>query len=147
MTQAKAPVTVAVIGAGQRGWGFGYWISEQPHLGKIVGVAEPRDEYREKFAQYHKLAPAQVFKGWKEFLEGPKRCDAVVVATMDQEHLGPAVAALEKGYHLLLEKPMSTSLAECRAIEAAQRKSGAVMAVCHSMRYHAGFSKVKELLE
>ena len=147
MSDSKAPVTVAVIGAGQRGWGFGYWISEQPHLGKIVGVAEPRQEYRDKFATYHSLAPDAVFESWEAFLKGPKRCDAVVVSTMDQAHLAPAVAALEKGYHLLLEKPMSTNLEECRLIEAAQRKSGAIMAVCHSMRYHSGFSKVKELLD
>ncbi len=147
MSKMQAPVTVAVIGAGQRGAGFGYYISEFPHLGKVVGVAEPRKEHREKFAATHKLAPDAVFESWEKFLEGPKRCDAVVIATLDKEHLGPAVAALEKGYHLLLEKPMAITLADCEKIAAAQKKSGAIMAVCHSMRYHQGFSKVKELLD
>jgi predicted dehydrogenase len=146
MTTQASPVTVAVIGAGQRGWGFGYWIAELPHLGKIVAVAEPKAGQRERFAQAHSLGADAVFENWESFLKGPKRCDAVVIATQDEEHLAPALAALEKGYHLLLEKPMSNKLADCRQIEAAQRKSGAITAICHSMRYHAGFSKVKELL-
>jgi predicted dehydrogenase len=146
MTTKNSPVSVAIIGAGQRGWGFGYWISELPHLGKIVAVAEPDAPKRERFAKTHALGPDAVFADWQALLQGPKRCDAVVIATLDDKHLAPALAALEKGYHLLLEKPMSNKLEECRQIEAAQRKSGAIVAVCHSMRYHSGFAKVKELL-
>jgi predicted dehydrogenase len=140
-------ITVAVLGAGSRGQGFGWWVSELPHLAKVVGVAEPRKDYREEFARKHKLESNMVFPGWKEFLAGPKLCDAVVISTMDQEHTAPAVLALEKGYHLLLEKPMATTLEECRKIEAAQRKAGTMVAVCHSMRYHQGLSKVREVLE
>src|SRR5262249_31945400 len=72
--------------------------------------------------------------------------DAVVVATMDQDHVGPATACLEKGYHLLLEKPMATTLEGCRLIEAAHRRSGAIASVCHSLRYHKGFAQVKEIV-
>ena len=42
---------------------------------------------------------------------------------------------------------MATSLADCRTIEAAQRKSGAMVAVCHSMRYHKGFATLCEIVK
>lgn len=139
--------TIAIIGAGGRGTGFAKLISEHPDLGKVIAVAEPRDEYRDGLAAEHQIDRSRVFRTWQEFIAQPKMCDAVVIATSDREHVGPAVACLDKGYDMLLEKPMATSLADCRAIEAAQRRSGKLLGVCHSLRYHIGFRKVKELLQ
>jgi predicted dehydrogenase len=140
------PKTIAIIGAGSRGAGFAALIQRYGYLGKVVAVADPRDDYRTALAKTHDIAPQRIFKSWQDFCAQPKLCDAVVIATMDQEHVAPAVACLQKGYDLLLEKPMATSLADCRAIEAAQRKSGGIVAVCHSLRYLKGFRKVKELV-
>jgi len=142
----NAVKTIAVLGAGGRGGVFGDLIQRFSHLGKIVAVAEPRDEYRRSFAEQHKIPGAQVFKSWQEFCAAPRICDAVVIATLDREHVGPAVACLDKGYDLLLEKPMAVSLEDCQAIERAQRRSGKIVSVCHSMRYHNGFRKVKDLI-
>jgi predicted dehydrogenase len=139
-----APVTVGVIGAGSRGTMFGDLVAGMPDLGRIVAVAEPRDAYRERFARRHNLAPSAVFSDWRAFLDGPRRCDAVVVATLDRDHAAPAIAASRLGCHLLLEKPMAVTLEDCRAIAAAQQAAGTVSSVCHSLRYHAGFSALKD---
>ena len=136
---------VAILGAGGRGQGFSSILGNRPHRAKVVGVAEPRDAYREKVAKDHGLDPKAQFKGWRDFLAAPKFADAVVIATMDREHREPAVACLEKGYHVLLEKPMAVTLEDCRLIEAAQRRSGKVVAVCHSLRYHKAFRKLRDL--
>lgn len=146
METGTIPKKIAIIGAGGRGCGFAALIKEFGTLGEVVAVAEPRDEYRMAVVTAHGITPAMTFRTWQEFVARPKLCDAVVIATMDREHAGPAIACLEKGYHLLLEKPMATTLEDCRAIEAAQRKTGKIVAVCHSMRYHKGFRKVKELI-
>ncbi|MEI8243211.1 MAG: Gfo/Idh/MocA family oxidoreductase [bacterium] len=140
------PVRVAILGAGGRGQMFGRVLAELPHLAQVVAVAEPRDAYRELFAAAHGLPPAQVFRTWEEFLKKPPPCDAVVIATMDRDHVHSAVACLSQGLHLMLEKPMATTLADCRAIEAAQRKAGALVAVCHSMRYHKGFATLRDVV-
>jgi predicted dehydrogenase len=145
MTKAKR-LTVAILGAGNRGVNFGQIIHDLDPLASVVAVAEPRPEYRESFARQHNLPPDRVFEGWQQFAAQPKLCDAVVISTLDRDHVGPAVACLEKGYHLLLEKPMAASLADCRAIEAAQRKAGTIVAVCHSLRHQKGFSTVHEIL-
>jgi predicted dehydrogenase len=84
-----------------------------------------------------------VFRDWRQFFDGPRRCDAVVIATLDRDHPGPAIAASRAGYHLLLEKPMAVTLEDCRAIAAAQKRAGTVSSVCHSLRYHAAFAALK----
>ena len=141
------PKTIAIVGAGGRGDLFATLIADHPHLARVVAVAEPRDSYRTHIAAGRGFAPEMTFRTWQEFIAKPRLCDAVVIATMDREHAGPAVACLDKGYDLLLEKPMAVTLADCRAIEAAQRRSGRIVGVCHSMRYHKGFRKVKELID
>ncbi len=138
--------TVAVLGAGGRGCGFGNLIQHFNYLAKVTAVAEPRDEYRRSFAEQHQIPSSQVFNTWQEFCEKPRMTDAVVISTLDQDHVGPAVACLQKGYDVLLEKPMANTLADCRAIEQAQRRSGQIVSVCHSLRYHKGFRKVKDLI-
>lgn len=55
------------------------------------------------------------------------RPDGVVVTTPHSLHTGPVVAALERGIHVLNEKPMATSLNDCRAMVAAADRSGALL--------------------
>lgn len=140
------PLRVVILGAGERGQNFGKLLAELPHLAQVVAVAEPRDAYRDAFAAKHKLAADNSFRTWQEFVAHPPICDAVVIATQDRDHVDPAVACLQQGKHLLLEKPMATTLADCRMIELAQRTSGALVAVCHSLRYHKGFAALKQIV-
>ncbi len=138
--------TIAILGAGGRGRGFAEHIRNEGFHGDVVAVAEPRQDYRNDFCATHSIDPNMAFTDWQSFVDGPRRCDAVVISTMDRDHVEPAVACLDKGYDMLLEKPMAVTLADCQAIEAAQRRSGAVVGVCHSLRYNKGFRKVKQLI-
>lgn len=145
--QPSHPKEIAIIGAGGRGRLFARLIREMPHLARVTAVAEPREENRAPIIQNDKVPPARVFNTWEEFVQHPKMCDAVIIATMDRMHVGPTVACLKKGYDVLLEKPIGVTLEECRQIEAAQRQTGKIVCVAHSLRYHKGFRKVKELLD
>lgn len=147
MTETSTPKTVAVLGAGMRGELFGEILAGLPHLARIVAVAEPRAAYRERFAARHGLPESGVYESWQEFAAQARRCDAVVIATMDRDHLGPAIACLERGYDLLLEKPMAVTIDECAAIARAQAGCGALVAVCHSLRYQKGFRTLKRLID
>jgi predicted dehydrogenase len=138
--------TIAILGAGARGNLFADLIRRFGHLGKVVAVAEPRDDYRRSLAEQHQIPSDGVFATWQDFCKKPKLCDAVIISTLDREHAGPAIACLDKGYDVLLEKPMAATLSDCLAIEQAQRRSGRIMGVCHSMRYQKGFRKVKDLV-
>jgi predicted dehydrogenase len=140
------PKTIAVLGCGGRGRMFGDMAHEASPRARAVALAEPRDEHRTAAAAAWGIAPERQFRTWQEFVAKPKMADAVVICTMDRDHVGPAVACLEKGYDLLLEKPMAVTLEDCRAIEAGQRRSGAIVGVCHSLRYHKGFRMARDLI-
>lgn len=137
---------IALIGAGDRGGLFSRMIAEFPELGRIVAVAEPRHPYRAAIADRHSIPASHCFTDWREIVTWRDLADAAIVATPDREHVGPAVACLENGWDLLLEKPMGVTLDECRQIESAQRQCGRIVGLCHSLRYHAGFRKLRDLV-
>lgn len=141
-----SPKTIAILGAGERGALLADVIRQHGYLGRVNAVAEPRDAYRDALVRAHDIPRHHVFSDWREFVACPAMADAVIIATMDQDHVGPAVLCMEMGYDVLIEKPMATSLADCRTIEATQRRTGRIVAVCHSLRFQKGFRKVKELI-
>ncbi len=69
--------------------------------------------------------------------------DAVVVASPNHLHADQAVAALEAGKHVLVEKPMALTLADCDRMLAAAAAAGRVLAVGHEMRVFSLFEGVK----
>jgi predicted dehydrogenase len=54
-----APISLAVIGAGQRGSGYARWALRHPDRACVVAVAEPREVRRTRFATEHGLAAGQ----------------------------------------------------------------------------------------
>ena len=121
-------IRIAILGAGSRGRGFGAILRDFCPEAAICAVAESREDYRLDFAREHGLGPGQVFKSWQDYAASGARPGAVIVATPDRELVEPAVTFLERGCHLFLEKPMATSLPDCRRIVQAQRQSGVITA-------------------
>lgn len=113
----------------------------------IVALAEPIDEKRQEAAKRYGVPPERCFKTGEELFAYPRMADAACIATMDQQHVPQAIAALEKGYDLLLEKPVSPSLEECRRLQSIARKRNGKIMVCHVLRYTSFYLKAKELLE
>ncbi|AEI50142.1 Gfo/Idh/MocA family oxidoreductase [Runella slithyformis] len=139
------PITAIVLGAGNRGNVYGRYAVAYPGDVKMVGVAEPNEFRNERFAKTHGIEANHRFVTWEDVFKVPKFADAVIISTPDTLHYGPAIKALEMGYHILLEKPISPSLQECLDILAATKKSKSIIAVCHVLRYTAYFRKLKEL--
>jgi len=140
-------VTLVVAGAGGRGRGYATYATQHPDQARVVGVAEPRQVYRERMAQQHGIDADGVFSDWRDLADRPRLADAAIIATQDAMHVGPAVALAQKGYHLLLEKPMAPDEEGCRQIVAAALKAGTVFAVCHVMRYTAYTQRLKQMLD
>ena len=141
------PVSVIVVGAGGRGWGYGTYATACPDQVQVVGVAEPRAFHRERMAEAHHIPAENVFRSWREMAARPQFADAVLICTQDTMHEKPAVAFSRLGYHILLEKPMAPTAASCRRIVAAVKESGVIFAVCHVMRYTAYTQALKRLLD
>jgi predicted dehydrogenase len=113
----------------------------------VVGVAERREITRLRMTKTYNLRPEHVFNDWKDLAKVPKFADAVVIATQDQDHSEPMVALANLGYHVLLEKPMATSLDECLMIKEAVKANNIIFAVGHVLRYTAYSQKMKEILD
>ena len=141
------PVTAVILGAGSRGSTYAGYAMEHPDELQITGIAEPRPERREPLADALQVPAEGRFVDWQTLLSRPRMADCAFVCTLDDDHTGPALKALELGYHLLLEKPMSNNEEECRAIEAAARKAGRTLAVCHVLRYTPFYTTLKALLD
>ena len=141
------PVTLLVVGAGMRGAGYSKYAAEYPDRAKVVGVAEPRDAYRQRLADEHDIPPENVFTDWRQVADRPRLADAVLICTQDAMHADPAEAFAAKGYHMLLEKPMAPNEADCRRIHRAVTDAGVLFAVGHVMRYTAYTQRLKRLLD
>ncbi len=140
-------ITVALIGAGVRGEVYASYALDHPHEMEVVAVAEPDVEKRKKMQALYKIEQSKVFENANELLGEARLADAVFICTQDHDHYSQAIKALEQGYHVLLEKPMSPKKQECIAIEQAAGRSGKVLSVCHVLRYTPFFSKIKSILE
>ena len=73
--------------------------------------------------------------------------DAVIVSNPTALHLDVAIPAAEKGCHLLLEKPISHSLARIDELRAAVKRGGGRVLVGFQFRFHPGLRKISELLK
>ncbi len=138
-------VSVAVVGAGSRGLTYAR-LAAASGRARVVAVAEPDDERRERFAAEFGLPTAGVCRDWAELVGGPRIADAVIVATQDRLHVEPAVALLGHGYDVLLEKPMAPTLPEATRIAAAAVDSGRIFGVCHVLRYTPYTAMIRELI-
>jgi predicted dehydrogenase len=114
---------------------------------RFVAVAEPDPIRRTRFADDHDLDDSQCFDDWRALIARGHRADAALVTTQDQMHVEPAVAALEAGYDVLLEKPMAPTLAGCMELIHAAERTGRILQICHVLRYSPFWRTLHEVLE
>ena len=142
------PVTVALLGAGARGeLNLASLIKEHPDKLEIVAVAEPHDGRRERFVREYGIDPKNAFTGWAEMFEKPKLADAVINALPCRMHYESAVAAMDAGYHMLLEKPMALEPGQCVHLVEKAESNGLVLGVSVQNRYNKIYRRVRELLD
>ena len=143
----SGPVSIVAIGAGNRTSKYLEYVKQHPDRVRLVGVVELNDIRRQSVAERFGLEPSQCYADYHDFFRNPVQTDAVMVCTPENMHFEPTMLAIEAGYHVLLEKPIAQTLEECQAIGEAARKKGVLVSVCHVLRYHPYFMKVKELVD
>jgi predicted dehydrogenase len=137
----------AVIGAGNRGTVYGKYALKRPHEIQVIAVAEPDEKRRKLYAKHHNIPAEMQFHSWQEMLARPKMCEVLLICTMDRFHYEPAMLALEQGYHILLEKPMSHDPLESIKIAEKAQQHKRILAICHSMRYGTFTQELKRLVD
>lgn len=134
-----------LIGAGSRGMVYGRWAHSHGH--EIAAIAELRADRRQSAAEEFGVAPDRCFEDGAQLLKLGKIADAAVIATMDRDHYGHVMEALDCGYDILLEKPISPDLRQCLEIEEKANSLGRKITVCHVLRYTNFFMTIKSILD
>ncbi|MFD5413981.1 Gfo/Idh/MocA family protein [Streptomyces nojiriensis] len=140
-------ITLAVVGAGDRGSGHAGWALAHPDRARVVAVAEPRAPRRERLAAAHRIDPHHVLGDWRELAALGRIADAVLVCTLDRDHLEPVLAFAALGYHIMLEKPMALTEDECRRIVDAVERAGVILSVGHVLRYTPYTRTLKDVVD
>lgn len=136
-----------VLGYGDRGSRYAEYAKLTPSELEIVGVIDvaehKRNEAKEKFA----LSDKQTYSNLDAFFKANVSCDVVINATMDQLHYATTMALLERGYNVLLEKPVTASAEELLDIEKKAKEKGCKVVVCHVLRYTPFYSRIKQIID
>lgn len=142
-------IKLALIGAGNRGQGiFGKYALEMPHRAKFTAVVEPDREKRELFAANHNIPAERIFADYDEFFKADfKDIEGVVIATLEDERANPVLKSMEKGYHILVEKPLCTNAAELIKLYDATKDYAGILIVCHQMRLTPLYRTIKSLID
>jgi len=140
-------ITAILIGAGNRGmYLYGNYALKFPDKLKFVAVAEPIQYRKEKFARLHDIPLKRMYNSWEEILGEEKFADVAFVCTQDQMHVDPTLEALDKGYNVLLEKPMAHTLEGCFKIVKKVEDTNMILGIGHVLRYTNFFLTVKDTI-
>ena len=140
-------IQAVVLGYGNRGASYSDYAVKHPDELEIVAVADPIANRLQYAAQLHSLPEDRIFTDWRQIADQPKMANFAIIATQDHMHLEPALAMIEKGYNLLLEKPMATTPAECKQITEAAEKKGVGIIVCHVLRFTSFWTTLKGIID
>jgi predicted dehydrogenase len=141
-------VRVGIIGAGNRGIGaYGAYLLRRPDLAQVIAIADPRTDRLLDAGEKHGVTADHLYDTWETLLRTETELDAVIIATPDQLHLRPALAAMTHPVSILLEKPICPTELEVRQLLDTARRQHADVTVAHVLRYTPFFTRIKELLD
>jgi len=132
-------VKYGIIGLGWFGEFHGEALAGLPNVELFALCTRTESRLRElgkKFGAKH------LYTDYHEMLANPE-LEAVSVTTMWDQHAAPTLAAIRAGKHVFLEKPMASTMADCRAIVEAARASDKYFMVGHIVRFNPRYAAVK----
>ncbi|MET3741429.1 Gfo/Idh/MocA family oxidoreductase [Faecalicatena orotica] len=137
-------IGLGLIGAGRAGMIHARnYRSSVPHA-YIAAVADPCEENVQSA-----LKELEIEKGYADYREllEDSEIDAVIIVTPTKYHCEIAVAAAERGKHILCEKPMAMTVSECELMEAAAKKNHVILQMAFMRRFDSAFMAAKAVVE
>jgi len=134
-------VRVGVIGVGVMGSNHARVLAELPGV-KLVGVADPD---RKRCDQVARSLGCASFSDATELMR--RGVDAVTIAAPTHLHRDIAIDCTSRGIHVLVEKPIASTIEESRAIVAAARRAGVTLMVGHVERFNPAVQSIKRAIK
>ena len=139
-------ISCVVLGYGDRSSRYAAYAKQVPEEMEIIGIIDTNELKRRQGKEDFNLDDSQIFENLDDFLKADVKCDAVINGTMDQIHYVTTMALLEKGYNILLEKPITGNPDELLEIEQKAKEKNRKVVVCHVLRYTPFYSEIKKIL-
>ncbi len=136
-----APVGLGIAGLGMAGAVMVRAAAAHPGV-KLVAAAEPHDAPRAAFARDFNAA---AYASIEELCADPA-VEAIYIATPHQFHAPHAILAAARGKHIILEKPMALTLADCDAIIAAVERAGVYLLVGHTHAFDPSVRAMRRMV-
>ncbi|HXQ84670.1 MAG TPA: Gfo/Idh/MocA family oxidoreductase, partial [Xanthobacteraceae bacterium] len=136
-----ASLRIGVIGVGVMGSNHARVLSELPGV-KLIGVADPDRKRRDLVARTLGCA---AFDDAEALMH--HGVDAVIIAAPTHLHRDIATACAARGIHVLVEKPIASTVEESRAIVAAARRAGVTLMVGHVERFNPAVESIKKAIK
>jgi predicted dehydrogenase len=137
-------IGIGLIGAGWIGTEHARNVAADPRA-DLIAIADANlanaNKIREAYA-----SKARVTGDYRELL-GRKDIDAVYVCTPNGMHAGISIAAAQAGKHVMCEKPMAITLADCEQVRDAVKAAGVKYLIGYHRRFNPLYQHVKGLLE
>lgn len=140
-------LSLAAIGCGGRTHAYLSLAAQSPAQYEITAAADPIPGRLERIRALSNNPRFRAFKDDIEILRADRLADIMIIGTQDADHYGPCKRAMEKGYDILLEKPIATRPEEVLELAAIADRLGRRIMVCHVLRYSPLYRKVKEVLD
>ncbi len=135
--------TAVIVGAGHRAVLYASYAQQHPDELAIVGMADPSSLRRKQTAKLFDLAPERCFETAEQLASAPRFADFAINGTMDHQHVHTSLPLLERGYHILLEKPFATHEEEMWQLVQTARRCGCKVAICHVLRYAPFYAAIR----
>ena len=142
-TKKQIPVRMAVVGCGYWGPNLARNIASNAgtHLHALC------DHDAEQLGKQAKIySGAKSYRSFSKLIDD-KDVEAVAIATPVCSHADLACAAMEAGKHVLVEKPMAGTIADCERMVACAKKNKRILAVDHVFIYSPPVRKIKEIID
>lgn len=133
------------IGVGLIGYGLGGRVFHAPYVQASPGLSL-RAVVSRNPAKVHADLPGVVVLPTVDDLLGQSGIDLVIVCSPDAFHADHALAALDAGKHVLVDKPFATSLADATRVARRAEARGKLLTVFHNRRWDADFLTLKRLI-
>ncbi|MFG3338520.1 Gfo/Idh/MocA family protein [Glycomyces sp. NPDC048151] len=143
-------IRLGILGAGARGSDtYGRWALERPGRASIAAVADPVPHRRDRLADAGGVPAAHRYPDWRDLVADAAATglDALVIALPDRLHIEAALAAVETGLPILLEKPAATTPEDLEALAEAARDRKARIWVSHVMRYQPFWLAIRRIVD
>ena len=136
-------ITAVLVGLGHRGVGYATYADSHPDELQIVGVADPDEVRRSRYAERFGVPLEKCFETAEELAAIERFADIAINGTMDEIHVETTVPLLEAGYDVLLEKPIAPNEEQLRILEGAVKRTGQKVVICHVLRYAPFYAAIK----